>query len=373
VSYPINKRIEGLQMYKHGVPQAEIARKLGVKKGTVWQWVQKQKLDATFGQADIGFYVTNKSVLYDEDGEKKMEWIKTKKSLEGSEQIIEEILLGMEKSIPKASKTKAPKISREASDRMNVYVFGDSHVNMLSWKPETGADWDIDIALERHLAAMKDLIHRAPKAEVGILALMGDLLHGDSLKPTTFHGTDVDVDGRLGKGWDGITVMTRGMVEEMLTKYKKVIVLFLRGNHSPTLELVFSKSITLLYEKEPRVEVLDNTNKHIPYVWESNFLLFTHGDKLNAQKKANIAVGAYRDLHGAAKFTHVLSGHLHHTRQEELSGALVEIFPVLPTPDAWHCEAGFVTSDQSATVLSYHKGGGITERTISFPRIDMRT
>jgi len=81
---------------------------------------------------------------------------------------------------------------------MNVFVFGDPHLNMYSWAQETRADWDQDIAMKQHLGAMLDMNERAPNADLGILATMGDLFHSDSLKDATASGTPVDVDGRLG-------------------------------------------------------------------------------------------------------------------------------------------------------------------------------
>ena len=328
------------------------------------------KNKAMHADAEPGYY-KDSAILEDGDGNVMLRW--KKPDADNIEKIALEMIDGLNRVIPRIPRTKMPKIERGAPDRMNAYVFGDSHVNMLAWSPEcpTG-DWDISIALARHLAAMNDLIDRAPLAATGLLLTLGDLLHNDSLKPFTAHGTQVDVDGRLGKGWDALVAMIRGMIDRMLLKYKHVTYSCVRGNHSETLELILAKTMAIAYEKEPRVTILDNTCKHIPYVWENNFLCMTHGNTLNDQKKANIAVGMYRDLHGAAKFTHLLSGHVHHARQVEISGVLVETFPALPTPDAWHTGAGFITADQSATVLSYHKGGGITERTTSFPRIDMR-
>lgn len=364
-----------LESYNKGDTLESIHQSTGVSLRTLRRWIRAAGHQAKPGieaqRAALKQDPYGYSTLYGAEGEVKLQWVKTDKGKQEVREIVEEIIEGMEAQIPQIGKIKLPKVSRAAKDRMNVHVFGDSHVNMLSWHPETQQSWDMDIALERHITAMKDLIDRSPDAEVGVLATMGDLLHADSLKPFTASGTNVDVDGRLGKGWDCVIIMLRAMIEMMLKKYKRVVLVILRGNHCETLELVLCKSMTMLYEKEPRLEVLDNTCRHIPLVWESNFLCFTHGDRLNDQKKADIAVSMFRKEHGNAKFTHVLTGHVHHASQKEVSGTLVETFPALPSPDAWHVESGFVTSDKSASVLSYHAGGGITERTISFPRIDM--
>jgi UDP-2,3-diacylglucosamine pyrophosphatase LpxH len=306
------------------------------------------------------------STYYGEDGTPTAQWVKSAIDPKQAEQAIDEIVEALH--IPKFKPVKPPKPSH--SDTMNVYVFGDPHIDMLSYINETGANWDLEIAIQHHTSAMLDLIERAPKADTGVLATLGDLYHRDSLKAITpGSGNIVDVDGRISHSYDRGVEMIRAMIDKMLKKYQKVKYVCVRGNHSETLELILAKTIRIAYENEPRVEVLDNTSKHIPLQFEKNFLLFTHGDRLNDQKKADIVVANYREQHGAAKFSHVLSGHLHHAYQKDLSGVLVEIFPVLPSPDAWHCESGYMSADKAASVLTYHKSGGIIGRTITNPRI----
>lgn len=361
---------EVLEMWQSGLKQVEIAEKLKINVSSVHAALHAAKKKLTAHPTNPMFQTKAVSELIDNrTGESVMTWYKSSREQETLEQVLESMLEGVKDRITKVKPTPPPQLKGDVEDRQNVFVFGDSHVNMLSWQKETGADWDQDIALSRHLGAMSDLITRAPKAGTGILATMGDLLHNDSLKPLTASGTLLDVDGRLGKAIRNTVAMLRKMIDKMLKIYSKVKLVVVRGNHSETLELLLSQMIELAYEDEPRLEVVDNTSKHIAVTFGKNFLLFTHGDKLNDQKKANIAVSKFRHLHGAAKFTHVLCGHVHHASQKEISGALVETFPALPTPDAWHYESGFVTADQSATVLTYHKKGGITERTLSYPRI----
>jgi len=93
---------------------------------------------------------------------------------------------------------------------------------------------------------------------------------------------------------------------------------------------------------------------------------------LTPQKKADIATAKYRKEHGAANFTHVVTGHLHHNKVDELGGAMVEIFSVLTPEDAWHMEGGYVTSRQAAHQVTYHKEGGIYQRSETNPRIYLK-
>jgi hypothetical protein len=310
-------------------------------------------------------------LVNEETGTPVMTWYKSKPEKESLEELTSQAIEAMLDELPKFTKTAAPRNTNK--ELLNDIVIGDPHLDMLAYDKETGKNWDIKIAEEQHMRGVLALLKRAPAADIGRLTILGDTLHRDSLKALTpGSGNLVDVDGRLGRSYYIAIRLFRFMIEEMLKTHKKVVVSFVRGNHSETLELTLRACLFFVYEKNKRVEVLDNTSRYIPYSFYDNFLLDLHGDKLNEQKKANIATGMFKELHGNAKFTHIKSGHIHHSTQKEISSCLVETFQALPTPDAWHVESGFASSDQSISLLTYHKLGGIVSRLTEYPRIFMR-
>ena len=349
---------------------SKASRKLGKHRTTISDTVALVQSYSKEGPNPFGLH--DESVLYSvKDGEysEKLAWVKRKKSREEVLESVEKIIESLK--IPKFKPVKTPRPLTD--DMMNVYVFGDPHIDMLSWEDETGQNWDLDIAIHNHMSAIIDMVDRSPKCDTGVLATLGDLFHRDSLKALTpGSGNIVDIDGRLGRSWDRGVELIRAMIDRMLKKYQKVIYACIRGNHSETLELVLSRAIRIAYENNDRVEILDNTSKDMPLTFGKNFLLFVHGDNLNIQKKAGIVTAKYRARHGNAVFSHVISGHLHHKEAKEYNGAYVEIFPVLCPPDAWHNGSGYVTSMQEASVLTYHKMGGIINRTQTNPIIFLK-
>lgn len=355
------------------------AEALGVHRRTVDKLVGKAKVKAAAAGVAPGHWnngvapgyrMGKVTVQRNKDGDVERTWEREHPEMQSFMDAAAEIMEGLQSSIPRVSPTVPPKDFD--TTLLNNVVIGDPHLDMLAYDRETGSNWDSIIAEEQHTRGVVNLLSRAISAHTGMLTILGDSLHRDSLKAMTpGSGNLVDVDGRMGRSLETAVRLFRSMIDTMLLTHKKVVVNFIRGNHSETLELCLRMMIGIAYEKEPRVEVLDNIPKHIPYVFGSNFLLTTHGDKLSDQKKADIAVGKFRDLHGAAKFTHVLCGHVHHGSQKEISGCLVETFQALPTPDAWHTESGYVTSDQSVSLLTYHEKGGIVSRLTEYPRIFM--
>jgi len=360
--------------------QAKAAKAIGINKRGIERSLKSVKkyaeLHGYSPQHDMtrtvpgNFIVKGTSTLYDKDGNVSLQWVKSKVNPDALQESIYSLIDSLKDEIPRRKKSPAPK--KTNTDFLNVFVLGDPHLNMYSYAPETGNDWDQEKAIDSHMSAMLDMIGRAPDASEAILATMGDLLHADSLKPITpGSGHVVDVDSRLSLALSNSVMLIRAMIDALLEKHKKVKYVCVRGNHSESMELAIAMMIRFVYENEPRVEVVDNTPKHIPVAWGANFLLFTHGDKLNEQRKADIVTAMFRREHGNAVFSHVLSGHNHHATQRDISGVLVETFPVLPVPDAWHVESGFVSAQRGAHTVTYYKAGGIDSRTIYTPRREL--
>lgn len=364
------KQSEVWELMKKGMSERAIAKTLGLSKSTIHVHCSKVKTKMLKHPTNPLFNVDKMSELIDNrTGESVMTWYKSSQEVEDMSHLVDSMIDRVKSELTPLPKTPKSR-STKKKDLFNAFYLGDPHMNMLSWARETGKDWDLNIALKHHDAAMGDLLSRAPNASEGMLCTLGDLFHNDSLKAITpGSGNVVDVDGRLMKSWDATVLMVERILQQMLKQYDHVHYVCVPGNHSETLERVFAACLKIAFRKEKRLTVHDNARKHIPFTWEKNFILATHGDRLSGQKKADIAVAKYREEHGNAKFTHVVSGHLHHTEQKELSGALVEIFSVLTPPDAWHMEGGYVTARQAAHQVTYHKEGGIYCRSETNPRI----
>ena len=361
------------ELMKKGMSQRAIAEKLGKSKSAVGAQALKIKKKMTKHPTNPLFNVDKMSELINNrTGESVMTWYKSSKEVEDMTNLVDNLCTRIRKEVRPLPKVQKVRMARK-KDLLNFYYLGDPHMNMLSWARETGQDWDLNIALKHHDAAMSDLLWRAPPAAEGVLCTLGDLFHNDSLKAITpGSGNVVDVDGRLMKSWDATVMMVERILQQMLKQYDHVHYICVPGNHSETLERVFAACLRISFKNNKRITVHDNVRKHIPFVWEKNFILATHGDRLSPQKKADIATAKYRKEHGAANFTHVVTGHLHHNKVDELGGAMVEIFSVLTPEDAWHMEGGYVTSRQAAHQVTYHKEGGIYCRSETNPRIYLK-
>ena len=71
---------------QEGFSERQIAKQIGLSKSAVHNQIVAARNKAKHFDAEPGFSVYGKSTLYDIDGEKKIEWIKTNRDKEKGDQ-----------------------------------------------------------------------------------------------------------------------------------------------------------------------------------------------------------------------------------------------------------------------------------------------
>jgi hypothetical protein len=127
---------------------------------------------------------------------------------------------------------------------------------MLSWKEETGADWDLKIAERMWIDWFAAAIRQSADAEQAILAQLGDLLHFDSLKAITpAHGHILDADSRFAKIVRVVIGCMRAAVRMLLEKHERLHLIMADANHDEASEVWLREMFAAHYEDEPRITV----------------------------------------------------------------------------------------------------------------------
>ena len=77
-------------------------------------------------------------------------------------------------------------------------AYADPHFGLLSWRNETGEDYDLNIARQRFIDCAFDIIERCKGKKIKRIefALLGDVLHTANDNQTTEKGTMLQQDGR---------------------------------------------------------------------------------------------------------------------------------------------------------------------------------
>jgi hypothetical protein len=244
-----------------------------------------------------------------------------------------------------------------------MYILGDHHFGMLA-DSETKLDdddWDVKIASQVLLESTDRLAQRVGDAELGVLLNVGDFFHADSSKNETTNGTRVDVDTRIGKTFKLGGRLFQILIDKMLLTHKKVIVINVRGNHDSDMACHLSSCLELLYDKEPRVEVLQNYSKFIHLQWHNNLFVFHHGDRIKHEQILQAVIKNLDDEWSQSKNRYCHLGHIHHHTAREISTMHFEHFGSLTSTDQWHSDSGY-GSERSMTAIVYHKDSGEDSR-----------
>jgi len=313
-------------------------------------------------QTAAGFQAKRISTAYKEDGSVALQWVIQEPDKQSLQQRLNYMLEGIKDDLTGFKKAVKPPAKVNA-DYLAMYIIGDHHFGMLA-DSETKLDdddWDVKIASQILLDSTERLANRVGDAEIGVLLNVGDFFHADSSKNETTAGTRVDVDTRIGKTFKLAGRLFQILVEKMLKTHKKVVVINVRGNHDSDMACHLSSCLEIIYDNEPRVEVLQNYSKFIHYQWHNNLFVFHHGDRIKHEQILQTVIKNLDDQWSQSKNRYCHLGHIHHHTAREISTMHFEHFGSLTSTDQWHSDSGY-GSERSMTAIVYHKQTGEDSR-----------
>lgn len=361
---------------KHG-SMAKASQALGVNRSRIGDsmrgLVKRAALQGYSPKHDMtktvpeGFSVRGVSTYYDKDGNKAGQWVKSSADDDRREQMLREAVAALSEEIPRARPVKGPE--HVAEHLCNVFTLTDSHVGMLAWGREAGADWDLKIAEQTLVGCFSQMILASPAAKVAVVAQLGDFLHQDGLSPVTpTSGHVLDSDGRFSKVVQVAVRTLRKVVDMALATHEKVVVLMAEGNHDIASSVWLRTLFAALYENEPRVEVIDSPLPYYVYRHGLTMLAWHHGHlKKNDQLPLLFAAQFPQDWGGTTKrYAHC--GHRHHVEEKEHSGMTVIQHPTLAARDAYAARGGWI-AERQVTAMTYHAQYGQVARATVVPEM----
>ena len=313
-------------------------------------------------QTAAGFETKRVSTAYKEDGSVALQWHIQEPQKQSLKERLGLMIDGIKDDLT-GFKTAVKAPEKVNSDYLAMYVLGDHHFGMLA-DSETkfdDEDWDVKIASQVLLDSTERLANRVGDAEVGVLLNVGDFFHADSSKNETTAGTRVDVDTRIGKTFKLGGRLFQILIDKMLRTHKRVIVINVRGNHDSDMACHLSSCLELLYDKEPRVEVLPNYSKFIHLQWHNNLFVFHHGDRIKHEQILQTVIKNLDNEWSQSKNRYCHLGHIHHHTAREVGSMHFEHFGSLTSTDQWHSDSGY-GAERSMTAIVYHKDSGEDSR-----------
>lgn len=354
---------------QHGSHRAT-AKAMGLSAGTIGNTVQAVKRKAALQgfapEADLTHVVPSPHVLrgvsslYDGDGKLRLQWVKTKldetKFFEVLKECVEWLVRdaeGIFKPVPPPQYT--------SDEFLAAYPMGDPHFGMRSWAPETGADFDLDIAERNVYAGIDRLVAVAPDCDDALIPEMGDFFHADNnsnMTPRSGHVLDVDT------RWQRVMqIGFRAMcyvITATLRKHKRVTVRIVKGNHDPHSSFGLALALSAFFRNEPRVYIDLSPRVYWYFNFGRNLIGITHGDGCKQERLPGIMAADVPELWGQTKYREFYRGHLHHDEEQEYPGCKVRTFRTLAAPDSYSAGAGY-RSGRDTKLLVYHRDYGLRE------------
>ncbi|HAC9312107.1 TPA_asm: winged helix-turn-helix domain-containing protein [Salmonella enterica subsp. enterica serovar Typhimurium] len=312
-----------------------------------------------------GYKIKGTSSLVDEFGNTKLQWVKTDADAERQVELMRAVIDGMKSDITPVSSVPRPK-KRLNEKLLNLYTVSDFHLGMLAWADESGDDWDMKIAEDLFSRWFDAAFQKAPDAGVGVINLLGDFAHFDSLDAVTpASGHLLDADTRYQKLVRYMIRMVRRVVNMALVKHKNVHLLIVQGNHDESGMIWLAEMFNTLYDNEPRVFVDTSADVYKMVQHGKTTLFFHHGHKARFDAIEPVMIAKFRKAFGESVYSYAHVGHLHHQKIVESRNMIVEQHRTLAAKDAYASRGGWM-SGRSANVITYSaEYGEVARLTIS--------
>lgn len=354
-----------------GMKNIDIARKYGISDRVIR--IRKAKLakkgvghgrDVSHLVPD-GYKIKGTSSLVDEFGNTKLQWVKTDTDAERQVELMKAVIEGMKSEITPVVPVKAIRAKRD-DKLLNLYTVSDFHLGMLAWADESGDDWDMKIAEDLFSRWFDAAFQKAPDAGTGVINLLGDLAHFDSLDAVTpSSGHILDADTRYQKLVRYMIRMVRRVVDMALVKHKNVRLLIVQGNHDESGMIWLAEMFSTLYDNEPRVFVDTSPDVYKMVQHGKTTLFFHHGHKARFDAIEPVMIAKFRKAFGESVYSYAHVGHLHHQKIAESRNMIVEQHRTLAAKDAYASRGGWM-SGRSANVITYSaEYGEVARLTIS--------
>lgn len=320
-------------------------------------------------ETPAGHRIKGVSTLLNAEGEKIIEWVKTTQDDEQRDAAMRAVVDALKADIPRAEPVTR-NLRPTRADLLNQYTVTDLHFGMLSWKEETGADYDLKIAEQLLLDWFAAAIQQSPDASTAILCQLGDLLHHDAHESVTpAHRNVLDADSRLQKMIRVVIRTMRRIVAMLLEKHEQVHVIMADANHDPAGGAWLREMFAAFYENEPRVTIDSSASTFYVYEFGQTSLFYHHGHKRKINSIDGVFAGKFREIFGRTKFSYAHLGHLHSDEMKSAPTTIkVERHETLAAPDAFAANGGWL-SGRSAKVITYSKNFGEVGRITLTPEM----
>lgn len=290
-------------------------------------------------------------VVQHEDGSRDSVFWRSEDAEDEPEDIVDRIADRLERIKPA---TVQPYSGTAREDLLNFLPLFDVHLSMRV------GDYGTHDAVQRLINGGGDVLARMPEAETTVIVNGGDFTHQNdtsNLTPQSKH--PLPVDSEYDDTTDMAVDVTVALIEMALSRSQTVLYKALRGNHDPNTARILRAALRQRYRNSDRVVIDDDGIDFFALEWGSNMLCAHHGDiKGKTKKDLALAFAAkYPEIWGRTRRRELFTGHLHHIRNEDVSGMLVNQVRAICPADRYSIE-NLYDAPSEMIGITYRKEGG---------------
>jgi hypothetical protein len=380
VSFADNQRLDDEAAAAHAIYMevgniTEACRLWRERRGEDMPWTNMKRRiaraqDMGIGEAlsaplPVGQRLRGVSSLYNRDGERVAQWVKTATD-PASSALADELTAYFEAYRGKAELIEAPAYSDK--ELLTAYLIPDHHFGLYAWAEEAGVDHDVEKAQNLLREASNNLVARAPPSGTAVVLNVGDFYHSDNLENRTLRsGHALDVDTRFAKvARLGVQALIE-TVERAAQKHRRVIVKCISGNHDDHSGVWLSIALDAFFANDPRVEV-DRSPAAFWWLKHGRCLVGAAHGHLNKPVQMAAAMATHQpEAWGGTDFRYFWFGHIHHKTVAEIAGVTVESFQTLAPRDAYAAGAGYASNRAMQAITLHASRGEVERQTYSIP------
>jgi hypothetical protein len=144
-----------------------------------------------------------------------------------------------------------------------------------------------------------------------------------------------------------------------------VEVLIAEGNHDLAGSVWLRQMFALLYEREPRVRVVDSELPYYVIRHGTTMLCWHHGHLKKFDQLPMLFAAQFAEDWGKTTKRYVHSGHLHHRHELESGGVTLVQHPTLAARDSYAARGGWISERQVTAITYSSRYGEVARNTVT--------
>jgi len=239
----------------------------------------------------------------------------------------------------------------------------DVHIGKLAVSSETGEDYNVEIAVDRVMSGVENLIKKCAGFEIDkVLYIIGnDILHTDNTRRTTTGGTPQDTDGM----WHTNFLVAKSLhvaIIEKLMSIADVCVQYDPSNHDYMTGFFLADTLSSWFSNCEQVTFNANISHRKYFRYHNNLIGTTHGDGAKEGDLPLLMAHETGSDWAECKHKYFYTHHIHHKKSKDYMGVTIESMRSPSGPDSWHAKQGYLHAPKAIEAFIHHPTQGQVAR-----------